>query len=121
MNRIMLWLLVVISILPMTGCGGSSNGHSDTENNVILGNEQFSAYVPLLEGKRVALFSNHTGIVGDVTYGAEASSGDVRQDLIHFGLDANGNEISYGEHILDALLRHGANVTAIFSPEHGFR
>ncbi len=121
MNKIMLWLLVAISILPMTGCGGSSNGHSDTENNVVLGNEQFDTYLPLLEGKRVALFSNHTGIVGDVTYGAEASSKDERQDLIHFGLDANGNEISYGEHILDALIRHGANVRAIFSPEHGFR
>ena len=75
----------------------------------------------LMYRKRVALFSNHTGIVGDVTYGAETSSGDQNQDLIHFGLDANGNEISYGEHILDALIRHGVNVTAIFSPEHGFR
>ena len=127
MNKIkmILWLLVVISILPMAGCGGSNtpvaSESSDTENRVILGNEQFDAYVPLLEGKRVALFSNHTGIVGDLTYGAETSSEDENQDLIHFGLDANGNEISYGEHILDALLRHGVNVTAIFSPEHGFR
>ena len=121
MKKMVLWLLVVVSILPMAGCGGSSKGRPVSESNVILGNEQFDAYVPLLEGKRVALFSNHTGIVGDATYGAEASSGDVRQDLIHFGLDANGNEISYGEHILDALLRHGVNVTAIFSPEHGFR
>ena len=120
MNKIMLWLLIVISILPMTGCGGNTS-LTEKENRVILGNEQFDAYVPILEGKRVALFSNHTGIVGDVTYGAETSSGDQNQDLIHFGLDANGNEISYGEHILDALIRHGVNVTAIFSPEHGFR
>ena len=121
MNKMVLWFLAAILVLPMAGCGGSSNSRPVSESNVILGNEQFDAYVPLLEGKRVALFSNHTGIVGDATYGAEASSGDVRQDLIHFGLDANGNEISYGEHILDALLRHGVNVTAIFSPEHGFR
>ena len=121
MNKMVLWFLAAILVLPMAGCGGSSNSRPVSESIVILGNEQFDAYVPLLEGKRVALFSNHTGIVGDATYGAEASSGDVRQDLIHFGLDANGNEISYGEHILDALLRHGVNVTAIFSPEHGFR
>ncbi|MCR5788677.1 MAG: DUF1343 domain-containing protein [Lachnospiraceae bacterium] len=63
---------------------------------VILGDEQFDEYIPLLEGKRIALFSNHTGIVGDDT-GAES------------------------RHILDALIEHGINVTAIFSPEHGFR
>ncbi len=32
---------------------------------VVLGDEQFSAYLPLLEGKRVALLSNQSGIVGD--------------------------------------------------------
>lgn len=121
MNKIVLWLLIAMLILPMAGCGGNTKGRSYTDNDVILGNEQFDVYLPLLEGKRVALFSNHTGIVGDLTYGAEASSGDEKQDLIHFGLDAKGNEISYGEHILDALLWHGVNVTAIFSPEHGFR
>ena len=57
-----------------------------------LGDEQFSAYIPLLEGKRIALFSNQTGIVGDKD-----------------------------QHILDALIEKGVNVTAIFSPEHGFR
>ncbi len=57
-----------------------------------LGDEQFSAYIPLLEGKRIALFSNQTGIVGDKD-----------------------------QHILDALIERDVNVTAIFSPEHGFR
>ena len=137
-NKMILWLLIAILILPIAGCGGGSDTtplmeepevkersdtdtDTDTENRVILGNEQFDTYVPLLEGKRVALFSNHTGIVGDVTYGADDSSENDSQDLIHFGLDSEGNEISYGEHILDALIRHGVNVTAIFSPEHGFR
>ena len=77
MNKMILWLLVAILILPMTGCVGNTS-LTEKENRVILGNEQFDAYVPLLEGKRVALFSNHTGIVGDVTYGAETSSGDQK-------------------------------------------
>ena len=64
------------------------------ESRVILGDEQFSEYIPLLEGKRVALFSNHSGITGDN---------------------------SSGEHVLDSMLERGVNVTAIFSPEHGFR
>ena len=35
-------------------------------SQVVLGDEQADVYLPLLEGKRVALFSNHTGIAGDV-------------------------------------------------------
>ena len=47
-------------------------------------------YLPLLQDKRVAVFSNHTGMVGD-------------------------------RHLVDVLLENGVGVTAIFSPEHGFR
>lgn len=57
---------------------------------VVMGDEQTSRYFPLLQGKRIAIFSNHTGMVGD-------------------------------RHLLDVLLENGFNVTAIFSPEHGFR
>ncbi len=57
---------------------------------VIVGAEQTDFYIPKLKGKRVALFSNHTGMVGK-------------------------------KHTLDILVENGVNVTAIFSPEHGFR
>ena len=94
---------------------------------MVLGNEQFDEYIPKLEGKRVALFSNHTGIIGDATMGASAAvpgngtSDGVDETLIHFGTDAAGTQLEYGQHILDALIEHDVNVTAIFSPEHGFR
>ena len=94
---------------------------AETADTVVLGDERFDEYLPLLEGKRVALFSNHTGIVGDETSGAKAASWAEDESLIHFGVDANGDEIIYGKHILDALIEHDVNVTAIFSPEHGFR
>ena len=55
-----------------------------------LGDERTDVYLPLLDNKRVALFSNHTGIAGS-------------------------------QHVLDLLLQNNINVTAIFSPEHGFR
>ena len=61
---------------------------------VLVGAEQTKEYLPLLKDKRVALLSNHTGIVIQ------------GKDTIH---------------TLDLLLKHGINVTAIFSPEHGFR
>ncbi len=35
------------------------------KSNVIMGDEQTSEYFPLLKGKRIAIFSNHTGMVGD--------------------------------------------------------
>ncbi|MDE6652694.1 MAG: DUF1343 domain-containing protein [Paramuribaculum sp.] len=57
---------------------------------VTVGAARTTEYLPLMQGKRVALLSNHTGMVGD-------------------------------EHTLDLMLRHGVNVTTIFSPEHGFR
>ena len=35
------------------------------KDRVILGDEQTSEYFPLLKDKRVAIFSNHTGMIGD--------------------------------------------------------
>ena len=112
---------------------------------VILGDEQFEEYLPLMEGKRVALFTNQTGIVGDEV-SATAATVAVAEDgeaagaatepsvdtadaavtphdptLIPFGKDAAGEEITYGQHILDALVERGVRVEAVFCPEHGFR
>ena len=92
----------------------------NSPSDVVLGDAQFDEYIPLLEGKRVALFSNHSGIVGDMTSGTAVPEG-TDASLIPFGRAADGNEIGYGEHVLDAMLARGVNVTAIFSPEHGFR
>ena len=39
----------------------------------------------------------------------------------HFGVDVNGGETEYGEHLLGALLQRNVDVVAVFSPEHGFR
>ncbi|MBO4808252.1 MAG: DUF1343 domain-containing protein [Lachnospiraceae bacterium] len=61
---------------------------------VILGDDRPEVYLPYLEGRRIAVFSNQSGIVGD-----DESKG----------------------HILDALIEEGLEVKAIFSPEHGFR
>ncbi len=60
------------------------------KSQVIMGDEQTSEYFPILKDKRIAIFSNHTGMAGN-------------------------------KHILDILLENKFRVTAIFSPEHGFR
>ena len=35
------------------------------EDRIILGDEQTSEYFPILKGKRIAVFSNHTGMIGN--------------------------------------------------------
>ena len=57
---------------------------------IIPADERTELYLPLLQGKRVALLTNHTAQVGD-------------------------------RHLLDMLLEKGIKVSAVFSPEHGFR
>jgi len=55
------------------------------------GAESVEEYITLLEGKRVSVLSNHSGMVTPRT------------------------------HVVDTLLSRGINIVSIFSPEHGFR
>ena len=64
----------------LTGCG----------QPVLPGDARPEQYLPLLKDRKVAVYSNHTGIVN-------------------------------GQHLVDFLLENGIQVSAIFSPEHGFR
>ena len=105
--------VLILAAVVSFRCGSSSSSY---DSDVIIGNAQFDEYIPLLAGKRAALFSNHTGIVGDKT------SENAPHDLdTHFGIDSSGQPVEYGEHVLDAMLERGVNVAAIFCPEHGFR
>lgn len=58
---------------------------------VRVGAERAELYSDMLTGKRIALFSNHTGVLPD------------------------------GRHTLDALLADSLDVRVLLSPEHGFR
>ena len=124
------------------------------EKAVVLGDEREDIYLPIMKGRRVAVFSNHSGIVGDrsegllypagrigdfvsgsivpaaaVSSAAGGSNFAVEERalleaslLAPFGTPASdADSVIYGPHILDLLLSRGVNVTAIFSPEHGFR
>ena len=58
-----------------------------------LGHERTAEYIPLLQGRAVAVVANHTSMVG-------------------------GPE---GTHLVDTLLSLGVKVKHVFAPEHGFR
>ncbi|MBR6416999.1 MAG: DUF1343 domain-containing protein [Bacteroidales bacterium] len=103
--------LAMVLLLSLSCSGG--------KDRVILGDERLGEYIPLLEGKRVAIFSNQTGIVGDVVDG-KPSRTEVTDQTASVPFHTIG-EAAFGPHLLDVLLEKGIDVTAIFSPEHGFR
>ena len=117
--------------------GTAAEDSADSKRRLTFGDERTEEYLPLLEGKRVALFTNQTGIVGN-RIGRYADEGQGKEtlypgiedfenemlqgkDLVHFGVNPDGSHVQYGEHILDLLVEKNVDVTAVFSPEHGFR
>ena len=86
-------LCMALSIMASCGSTGEQKAE-EAETRVVLGDERSEEYLPLLKDRRVALFTNQSGIVGN------------QKD---------------GGHILDKLLEEKVNVVAVFSPEHGFR
>lgn len=93
LKHIFVWLMPALFACGASGTDASGAVADDKPATpaVRVGAERFERYLPLVEGRRVALFSNHTGVLPD------------------------------GRHTLDAMLDSGVNVVTIFSPEHGFR
>lgn len=67
-------LITLIAILiPMFSCVQGANqstekaiNNADAQKDIEMGAELTEAYFPLIEGKRVAVMSNQTGVVGDL-------------------------------------------------------
>ena len=59
---LMAWTLV---LLLMTGPGSSQTVSNEGEA-VIVGAERTETYLPLLQGKKVGILTNHTGRIGSV-------------------------------------------------------
>ena len=85
----LLFILLFVSVLTcgaqVTTCNEMC-GTSLPPEMVIVGAERTGEYLPLLKGKRIALLSNQTGVVG----------------------------IFHNKHTLDLMLEMGLNVTTIF-------
>lgn len=93
--RYLSFLFLTILAMGVANCASATNQNSaqeagDTDTAVIVGAERTGLYLDSIRGKKVAVFSNHTGVLSD------------------------------GTHTVDMLLDSGINVAAIFSPEHGF-
>ncbi|SHM11340.1 Uncharacterized conserved protein YbbC, DUF1343 family [Flavobacterium xinjiangense] len=64
---------------------------SVSENRIKTGADNYTAYLPILKGKKIGIVTNQTGILSDKT------------------------------HLVDFLLGKNIAVKTIFAPEHGFR
>ena len=110
-------LILIVIIAAAVSC---QNGR-----RVILGDERFGEYLPLLEGRRVAILSNQSGIVGDKVDNWCLKGGQTVTEAtagVPFGQPSDTTRpVTYGPHIVDVLVEKGVDVCAIFSPEHGFR
>ena len=85
-------LLLTLLLAALAACGKAPQPlfYAPTPD-ILPGATDLETYLPLLEGQRVSILSNQTGMV------------------------------TADRHVLDTLLSLGVNVVSIFSPEHGFR
>ena len=77
--------IIAVLLLRLTVCAALSQ-------EILPGAESTDEYIPMLEGRRVCILSNQSGILP-----------------------------SSGRHVLDVCLEKGIDVVFIMSPEHGFR
>ena len=65
-NKMTKLIVLFLALLPIMSCTQGANRNNSTTQDIKMGAELTEAYFPLLEGKRVAVMSNQTGMVGDV-------------------------------------------------------
>lgn len=112
-------LLVVAAILVATAvsCGGAKTVAENEfvedgwtyRTDIMPGAEAFDEYLGLLDGKRVCLLSNQTGLV------LKDGSSEGRRNAVA------SPDLSLYTHVVDTLLKKGVNIVCLMSPEHGFR
>ena len=90
-NTVLLFVLLLIS------CGNKfkSETFKKNDHSIIVGANNTSTYVSLLQEKRIGVVANQTSVIFK-------------------------DDHSY-THLIDSLISLNINVTIIFSPEHGFR
>ncbi len=92
----------------------------ETDAEIVFGDERLDVFMPLLKDKRVALFSNQTGIVKDETI-LQVEIQGADEGLTPLAKSLDEIDTMHAEHILDIMVENGINVTMVLSPEHGFR
>jgi uncharacterized protein YbbC (DUF1343 family) len=114
------YFLSLVCLLVYCGSGKKNiveNTKSKDYNQILIedvksvrfetGADNFTAYLPMLKGKKVGVVTNQSGIIS-------------RHSLKAASVPAN-TTISKTTHLVDFLIEQNINVQKIFAPEHGFR
>jgi len=75
-----------------------------SQQKIIVGAERFDEYLPLINGKKVGIVTNQTGIINF----SEIKKNEHTEKITNI-------------HIVDFLLSKNIKIQKIFAPEHGFR
>ena len=102
-------------------------------NQLSVGAQRYSRYLPLLEGKRVSLVVNQSSLVRSALVRDNdllASSPISASEIGHAEAESSSSLTAHSrpiqenqpyQHLVDALLQRNVNLVSIMSPEHGFR
>ena len=102
---------VVLFSFQSCGQAVSSVSLENKENNAVskptilyTGAENFEAYQSLIQGKKVGIVTNPSGIVDKI-----------------YASKSNQTELEQSKSIVDFLIENKIQIISIFAPEHGFR
>ena len=108
-NTVLFLVLLIMSITPNPSPEERGAGNL---NNIVIGVENYDAYLPLLKDKKVGIVTNQTGIVKVIKGYYNASKNPNECDKAAIFQDIS---------IVDFLISKKNNLQKIFAPEHGFR
>ena len=97
-NTVLLFVIVLVS------CG--NRVPPQNSNELIIGANRMSLYLPLLKGKNIGIVANQTSVI----FKPQSDSTQTKSNL----------HLSY-THLVDSLLNLGVKVKKVFAPEHGYR
>jgi uncharacterized protein YbbC (DUF1343 family) len=113
---------VLFLVLLMVSCGSLTPNPSPKERgaetaynkDIIIGADNYNAYLPLLKDKKVGIVTNQTGIIK-----VAGDTGGIKNDKGESIGEYEGAE--HFQSVVDFLLGQKIYLQKIFAPEHGFR
>jgi len=115
-NTAFLWLLILSS------CGNQGKKANPADEmsylktpeealkTIRVGANSVAAYMPILEGKKIAVVANQTSVI---------FKDGIRNKKLEMG-DSESGRRPY-THIVDSLISLEVDIVKVFAPEHGFR